>query len=116
MAKAVRSPRHCRVSCSRPAASPLPLSMACMDGGAPAEIVVLGDFWSPMSEIKAMLAGLSSSGAHGALVKVVDPAEETFPYSGRVEFIEPESGNVITAGRAEKWVEDYVARVAMHRD
>jgi uncharacterized protein (DUF58 family) len=63
-----------------------------------------------------MLAGLSSNGAHGTLVQIVDPAEESFPYSGRVEFIEPESGNVITAGRAEKWAMDYTARVAAHRD
>ena len=80
------------------------------------EVVVLGDFWSPMSEIKTMLAGLSSAGAHGTVVQIVDPAEETFPYSGRVEFVEPESGNVITAGRAQTWASDYVARVALHRD
>jgi uncharacterized protein (DUF58 family) len=80
-----------------------------------AEIVVLSDFWSPISEIKTMLAGLSASGAHGVLVQVVDPAEESFPYSGRVEFIEPEGGGAITAGRAEKWAGDYVARVARHR-
>jgi uncharacterized protein (DUF58 family) len=81
-----------------------------------AEIVVLSDFWSPISEIKAMLAGLSASGAHGVLVQIVDPAEESFPYSGRIEFVEPEGGGVITAGRAEKWAGDYVARVARHRD
>src|SRR6202022_2357927 len=81
-----------------------------------AEIVILSDFWSPMPEIRAMLAGLSASGAHGALVQVVDPAEETFPYSGRVEFVEPEAGSAITAGRAESWASDYVARVALHRD
>lgn len=81
-----------------------------------AEIVVLSDFWSPISEIKTMLAGLSASGAHGTLVQVVDPAEESFPYSGRVEFIEPETGQLITAGRAERWAEDYVNRVAIHRD
>jgi uncharacterized protein (DUF58 family) len=81
-----------------------------------AEIVVLSDFWSPMSEITAMLAGLSSSGAHGTLVQIVDPAEETFPYSGRIEFVEPEGFGVITAGRAESWASDYVARVALHRD
>ena len=80
------------------------------------EIVVLSDFWSPIAEIKSMLAGLSSSGAHGTLVQVVDPAEETFPYSGRIEFVEPEGGGVITAGRAERWAEDYVARVAAHRE
>src|SRR6266576_5632616 len=81
-----------------------------------AEIVVLSDFWSPMSEIRTMLAGLSASGAHGTLVQIVDPAEESFPYSGRIEFVEPEGGGVITAGRAEKWAGDYVARVALHRD
>jgi uncharacterized protein (DUF58 family) len=81
-----------------------------------AEIVVLSDFWSPMSEIRKMLAGLSASGAHGTLIQIVDPAEETFPYSGRVEFVEPEGGGVITAGRAESWAQDYVARVALPRD
>jgi uncharacterized protein (DUF58 family) len=81
-----------------------------------AEIVVLSDFWSPIEDIRKMLSGLSASGAHGALVQIVDPAEETFPYSGRIEFVEPEGGEVITAGRAERWIEDYVARVAAHRD
>jgi uncharacterized protein (DUF58 family) len=81
-----------------------------------AEIVVLSDFWSPISEIRAMLAGLSASGAHGTLVQVVDPAEETFPYSGRIEFVEPEGFGVITAGRAERWASDYAARLALHRD
>jgi uncharacterized protein (DUF58 family) len=81
-----------------------------------AEIVVLSDFWSPISEIRSMLGGLSAAGAHGTLVQIVDPAEETFPYSGRIEFVEPEIGSVITAGRAERWASDYVARVALHRD
>ncbi len=62
------------------------------------------------------LAGLSGSGAHGTLVQVVDPAEESFPYSGRVEFVEPEGFGVITAGRAESWAQDYTARLALHRD
>ncbi|NWM05842.1 DUF58 domain-containing protein, partial [Klebsiella quasipneumoniae] len=72
--------------------------------------------WSPMPQIRTMLAGLSSSGAHGTLIQIVDPAEETFPYSGRIEFVEPEGGEMITAGRAERWVDDYVARIALHRD
>jgi uncharacterized protein (DUF58 family) len=80
------------------------------------EIVILSDLWSPMSEIRTTLTGLSSSGAHGTVVQVVDPAEETFPYSGRVEFVEPEGFGTITAGRAEKWAEDYDARVKRHRE
>jgi uncharacterized protein (DUF58 family) len=79
------------------------------------EIVVVSDFWSPISEIRATLSRLSATGAHGHLVQVVDPAEETFPYSGRIEFIEPEGGGSITAGRAEAWKADYDKRVARHR-
>jgi uncharacterized protein (DUF58 family) len=79
------------------------------------EIVIVSDFWSPMSDIRATLSRLSATGAHGHTVQVVDPAEETFPYSGRVEFIEPESGGSITAGRAEAWKTDYDKRVARHR-
>ena len=33
---------------------------------------------------------LSTTGAQGHLVQIVDPVEETFPFSGRVEFWEPE--------------------------
>jgi len=47
-----------------------------------AEIVVVSDFWSPMPEVRATLSQLSATGAHGHTVQIVDPAEETFPYSG----------------------------------
>jgi uncharacterized protein (DUF58 family) len=81
-----------------------------------AEIVVLSDLWSPMAEIHRTIAQLSASGAHGHVIQVVDPAEETFPYTGRIEFVEPEGGGAVTAGRAETWRTDYVARLARHRD
>ena len=65
--------------------------------------------------MRATLAQLSGTGAHGHTVQIVDPAEETFPYSGRVEFIEPEGAGSITAGRAEAWKGEYEERVARHR-
>ncbi len=80
-----------------------------------AEIVVLSDLWSPIGEIRQMLKQLSVTGAHGHVIQIVDPAEETFPYSGRVEFVEPEGGGDITAGRAENWRADYEARLERHR-
>jgi uncharacterized protein (DUF58 family) len=80
-----------------------------------AEIVVLSDFWSPIAEVRATISGLSANGAHGHMVQIVDPAEETFPYSGRVEFIEPEGAGSITAGRAEAWKSEYESLVARHR-
>jgi uncharacterized protein (DUF58 family) len=87
-------------------------------GFAPAslsEIVLLSDLWSPIGEIRATLTQLSTNGSQGHLVQIVDPAEETFPYSGRVEFIEPEGAGEITAGRAENWRRDYDARLQRHR-
>ncbi len=80
-----------------------------------AEIVLLSDLWSPIEDIRATLTQLSVSGAQGHLVQIVDPVEETFPFSGRVEFWEPEGFAEITAGRAENWRVDYEARVARHR-
>src|SRR5262249_58658938 len=80
------------------------------------EIVVLSDLWSPIEEIRSILTQLSTNGSQGHLVQIVDPAEETFPHSGRVEFTEPETGAQITAGRAENWRADYEARLKQHRD
>jgi uncharacterized protein (DUF58 family) len=80
-----------------------------------AEIVVLSDLWTPIADVLNALTQLSATGAHGHLVQIVDPAEETFPYSGRIEFVEPEGGGAVTAGRAETWQTDYEARVARHR-
>ncbi len=79
------------------------------------EVVLLSDLWSPIPELQGILAQLAANGARGHVVQIVDPAEETFPYSGRVEFVESESRGTITAGRAEKWRADYQAIVANHR-
>jgi uncharacterized protein (DUF58 family) len=81
-----------------------------------AEIIMLSDFWSPIGEVRGVLSQIATGGAHGHLMQIVDPAEETFPYSGRVEFIEPEGAGTITAGRAETWRADYESRIARHRD
>ncbi len=85
--------------------SPSPLS----------EVVVLSDLWSPMAEVREKFAQLSGTRVQGHVIQIVDPAEETFPYHGRIEFLEPEAGETITAGRAETWREDYLARLARHR-
>lgn len=89
-----------------PAFAPAPLS----------EVLLVSDLWNPIAEIEALLGRLAATGAQGHLVQIVDPAEETFPYSGRVEFIEPEGAGAIVAGRAEAWRADYEARVRLHRE
>jgi uncharacterized protein (DUF58 family) len=80
-----------------------------------AEVIVLSDLWSPIAEVHRTIAQLSATGAQGHVIQIVDPAEETFPYAGRIEFVEPEGAGAVTAGRAETWREDYAARVERHR-
>jgi uncharacterized protein (DUF58 family) len=83
--------------------------------GSRDEVVLLSDFWSPASEVTGAIATLGGSGAGGHAIQIVDEAEETFPYSGRIEFEEPEGAGSITVGRAEVWAADYIERVARHR-
>jgi uncharacterized protein (DUF58 family) len=65
--------------------------------------------------VQQTIADLAATGAHGHVVQIVDPAEESFPYSGRVEFIEPEGAGSVTAGRAETWRADYQGLMERHR-
>jgi uncharacterized protein (DUF58 family) len=71
------------------------------------DIVLVGDFLDPPEETMAWLDTLARHGVRAHLVEVVDPAEETFPYAGRTEFTDPESGEKLTAGRAETLRDDY---------
>jgi uncharacterized protein (DUF58 family) len=104
MAQAILHDRGVRPSLP-PSFSPSPRS----------EVVLLSDFWGPIAEIRHTAARLSATHAHGHIVQIVDPAEETFPYAGRIEFVEPEGAGAITAGRAETWREDFQARIERHR-
>jgi uncharacterized protein (DUF58 family) len=79
------------------------------------EVLLLSDFWSPVAEFRRTIGQLAANGARGHVVQVVDPAEESFPYSGRIEFIESEGRGSVTAGRAETWRADYQALLANHR-
>ncbi|HZL31099.1 MAG TPA: DUF58 domain-containing protein [Pseudolabrys sp.] len=79
------------------------------------EVLLLSDFWSPVAEFRKTIGQLAANGARGHVVQVVDPAEESFPYSGRVEFVESEGLGSVTAGRAETWRDDYQKLLASHR-
>jgi uncharacterized protein (DUF58 family) len=79
------------------------------------EVLLLSDLWSPIAEFRAAIGQLAANGARGHVVQVVDPAEESFPYKGRVEFVDSEGLGTVTAGRAERWRTEYQALVANHR-
>lgn len=79
------------------------------------EMVLVSDFLDSMDDITQRTEKLARSGVRGHLVQVFDPAEEEFPYNGRTEFRDPETGARLTAGRAETLRADYRQLFAARR-
>lgn len=71
------------------------------------DIVLISDFLDPVEETFQWLDGIARRGVRGHLIEVADPAEESFPFAGRTEFTDPETGEKLTAGRAEMLGDDY---------
>jgi uncharacterized protein (DUF58 family) len=71
------------------------------------DLVVASDFLDPPEEIMRWLDPLAQRGVRVHLIEVADPVEESFPFAGRTEFRDPETGERLTAGRAETLGDDY---------
>jgi uncharacterized protein (DUF58 family) len=80
-----------------------------------AKVVLIGDFLGPLAGLEAVLAGYAGRAAGGVLLQVLDPAEETLPYSGRVRFDGLEGEASFLAARAEDLRTAYVRRLAAQR-
>jgi uncharacterized protein (DUF58 family) len=80
------------------------------------DVVLLGDFLDPVAEIDATMSAILATGARAHLVQVIDPIEETFPYAGRTEFVDPETGARHVVSRAEQYRADYQQRLAALRE
>jgi len=51
-----------------------------------ARVVLIGDFLSPLDQIRAVMARLAVVPLSGHVVQVLDPAEAVLPYTGRIRF------------------------------
>jgi uncharacterized protein (DUF58 family) len=71
------------------------------------ECVYVSDFLDPVEDIMERLEALAGRAVRVHLVEVTDPAEENFPYTGRTEFVDPETGMKLTAGRADTLAIEY---------
>ena len=87
------------------------------DAPAPvrSSIIFMSDFYAPVEAWQSRLSAAAASGAQGALVMIADPAEELFPFEGRMLFRAPGAKQEALIGRAEAAREMYAERLEAHR-
>jgi len=81
-----------------------------------ATAVLISDFMAPLAEIDAAVRSLSRRGLTGHLMQVLDPAEETLPFTGRVRFVGMEREGATVIDRTEDIREGYIGKLKAHRD
>lgn len=70
-------------------------------------IIILSDFLDDPDEICKKFDVLADAHVNAHYIEICDPAEERFPYRGRVDFIDPETRQHYLAGRAEEFHDAY---------
>jgi uncharacterized protein (DUF58 family) len=80
-----------------------------------AQIVLVGDFLSPLPAVEAALRPYAERGLKGHLLLIADPAEETLPFLGRVRFEGTEQEGELLLSRVETMQEAYAERYQAHR-
>ncbi|MEH3146288.1 MAG: DUF58 domain-containing protein [Methylobacterium frigidaeris] len=80
------------------------------------EVLLIGDFLSPLDAVRDAVVGIAASGCRGHLAMIVDPVEETFPFAGQAELRDLEAGLVLRVGDAGAWGDAYRRRILAHRD
>jgi uncharacterized protein (DUF58 family) len=97
--------------------APLPLSLpqAKERLGRHSELAIFSDFLEPADKLASAFSGIARQGVRGHTVQILDPAEESLPYQGRVEFFDEETRVRYVAERAEALREGYQQRMAAHK-
>ncbi len=99
--------RQDEVGAGLPAVRPLPRN---------AHVILMGDFLTPLTEIDRVVRGYAEAGIKGFLLQILDPAEETLPYDGRIRFEGTEGEEPWLLSRVESVRHDYTARLQAQRD
>jgi uncharacterized protein (DUF58 family) len=78
-------------------------------------LVLFGDFLQPVQEVQAALAGFAARPLRGQMMQILDPAEESLPYAGRIDFGGLEGEARLLVPRVEDVRGLYAERLAAHR-
>jgi uncharacterized protein (DUF58 family) len=81
-----------------------------------AVVALFGDFLEPPETIGRWLTAIAERGVRGHLIQIADPAEETLPWNGRVEFLEVAGPQSLIVGKTENLREAYQARYKAQRE
>jgi uncharacterized protein (DUF58 family) len=81
-----------------------------------ADAVFLSDFMTAPEQLDKAFRAMAARGIRGHLLQILDPAEENLPFSGRVEFHDPEGPRSLVIGRAQSIRDRYRRRLADHRE
>lgn len=81
-----------------------------------AELVLASDFLLPLEVLDTDIRALAATGAIGHLLQVLDPAEESLSFAGRIRFTGLEGEGEALVRRAEDLRDAYAGRLAAHRD
>jgi uncharacterized protein (DUF58 family) len=77
--------------------------------------LLFGDFLDAPESIAQRLNEMGANGVTGHLLQILDPAEETLAYEGRMEFRSPEGNERWIVDRVESLRPAYRKRLAAHR-
>ena len=79
-------------------------------------VILIGDFLTNLEYTKKVIKQLSNRGINGIIIHIVDPAEKSFPYKGRINFNGLEEEQNILIGKAESVRSQYKKAIKLHFD
>jgi uncharacterized protein (DUF58 family) len=80
-----------------------------------AAVVMFSDFLGPLEDLGQMVRTTARQGVVGHLMQILDPAEESLPFEGRVRFVGMEQEGATVIDRTEDARAQYKERMAAHR-
>lgn len=80
-----------------------------------AAVVLISDFLVPVETLERVITSYVARAVHGHMLQVLDPAEESLPYRGRIRFQGMEDEGQLLIERTEDVRGDYQTKLAEHR-
>ena len=78
--------------------------------------LLISDFLEELQDIETSFSTLAETGMRGHVVQIIDPAEATLPYAGRVEFLGLDTAKRFRAPKVESLRADYQQAFGDHSE